>query len=153
MKYELCPAPFEGCKMWRTFHKKMGRWMSLIQRPDGTKTTISYAKYVMSVHLGRIPDRDAETVDHKNDDKTDDRIGNLQLLPRVVNRLKSMKPAVMVDLVCAECATPFQKRKGQEAAAKGYKNDFCGRSCSGKFTGPMSSGNGRDKQFRGVAQW
>lgn len=57
---------------------------------DGTKTTMTYARWLMTQHLGRalFPD---EQVDHINEDSLDDRIENLQILTRSANTTKSNK--------------------------------------------------------------
>jgi len=47
-------------------------------RLDDTRTTISYARYLISVKLGMFISKDYE-VDHIDDDKTNDNIDNLKL--------------------------------------------------------------------------
>jgi hypothetical protein len=52
------------------------------------RKTISYARYLMSTHLGRLL-TDEEHVDHINDIKLDDRIENLQILSQKENNIKA----------------------------------------------------------------
>ena len=54
------------------------------------RSTTAYAKYIMCVHLGRYLEK-GEEVDHINEDKTDDRIENLQLLSSTENKKKYSK--------------------------------------------------------------
>ena len=62
---------------------------------DGSKHSTSYARYLMSISLNRYLS-DEETVDHINEDKTDDRIENLQILSSTDNikkhHIQSFKP-------------------------------------------------------------
>jgi NAD-dependent SIR2 family protein deacetylase len=51
------------------------------------RTTISYARYLMSINLGYIVPPEYE-VDHIDNDKTNDDISNLQLLSKVDNLKK-----------------------------------------------------------------
>lgn len=53
----------------------------------GRLTTVSYARYLMAVKLGRFLTVD-EFVDHKDEDKTNDTLRNLQILTRAENIAK-----------------------------------------------------------------
>lgn len=53
----------------------------------GDRTTISYARYLMSIKLGMFISSEFE-VDHKDNDKTNDDIDNLQLLTQQQNLQK-----------------------------------------------------------------
>lgn len=57
------------------------------------RTTISYARYLMSVKLGRFL-KDDEHVDHIDHDKTNDTLRNLQLINRAENIGKENKRRV-----------------------------------------------------------
>lgn len=55
------------------------------------RTTVSYPKLLMEIKLGRRLGPD-ETVDHIDDDKTNDAYSNLQILSRADNARKSADP-------------------------------------------------------------
>jgi len=106
---------------------------------DQDRTTISYARYLMSVHLGYEVPSHLE-VDHINDDKTDDRIDNFQLLTPEQNKLKQEYNYVMFEqslflVECAWCELRFfiSLRDMKMKLAKGLEHMFCSRRCSGKF--------------------
>lgn len=73
------------------------------------RTTMSYARYLMSVHLGRLLTKD-EHVDHQNDNKLDDRVDNFQILTQAENNIKQARlhPKAMTDLLCPQCNITFQ---------------------------------------------
>ena len=103
------------------------------------RTTISYARYLMSVHLGYEVPSHLE-VDHINDDKTDDRIENFQLLTPEQNKLKQEYNYVMFEqslylVECAWCEIRFfiSLRDMKMKLAKGLEHMFCSRRCAGKF--------------------
>jgi len=100
------------------------------------RSTISYARYLMCVHLGYILSPELE-VDHINDDKTDDRLDNLQVLTAEQNRLKReynyiMNQQVVYGVHCAYCKIPFllTERDLNAKLAKGVEYPFCSRSCA-----------------------
>jgi hypothetical protein len=70
--------PFEEYKLYVVFHKKMKRRMACLVSKEN-RTTISYARYLMSVHLGRKLTK-IETVDHIDGDTLNDSLENLQIL-------------------------------------------------------------------------
>lgn len=92
------------------------------------RTTMSYARYLMSVHLGRFLSKD-EHVDHKNDDKLDDRVDNFQIITQLENLTKYNKlhPKKVVDLICSECSTTFQMDKRNVPFRP---NACCSRKCA-----------------------
>lgn len=105
---------------------------------DSTRTTISYARYLMGVKLGyEVPDH--LEVDHIDDDKTNDDINNLQLLTGEENRLKQEYNYVMnqtnYGFHCAYCDIPFilPEREVKKRLYCGGELAFCGRSCSAKY--------------------
>ena len=57
------------------------------------RSTVSYARYLMAVHLGRFLDAN-EQVDHIDEDKTNDSIENLQILSCAENLRKNAKHRV-----------------------------------------------------------
>lgn len=101
---------------------------------NGMRRTVSYPKWLMEQHLGRELDPDLETVDHINDDFTDDRIENLQILTRVDHSRQDKKPAEMMNCICDVCGITFeilarQFRHNQEN--NGRKGPYCSRRCAG----------------------
>lgn len=128
---EKAQYPFEGYKLYVVLHKKEGRRMAnlvKINTNSKDRTTMSYARYLMSVHLGRFL-TDDEHVDHKNDDKLDDRIGNFQILTQAENSAKYhvLHPKSMTDLICPECNTSFQI---ESRNFKFKPNACCSRKCA-----------------------
>ena len=102
-----------------------------------SKTTISYSRYLMSVKLGYLVPDDLE-VDHKDDDKTNDDINNLQLLTKQDNILKENYRYVMTEQECfgyhcAYCETAFILTKRQvNMRMKQSKSGlaFCSTECA-----------------------
>ena len=125
--------PFQEYNIYKVFHKKEQRWWACLVPIDKTKkrTTISYARYLMSAHLGRLLTK-TETVDHINNNKIDDRIENLQILSRGDNSRKSIKRANYITLICPICKKEFSRNYKRTHFVKGNKNTFCSRPCTRK---------------------
>lgn len=104
---------------------------------DGTKTTKLYSRFLMEKHLGRKLKYD-ETVDHINEDPTDDRLENLQVLSRSENARKSAskRSIEMITFRCPECGEWVEKkaRNVRSNRKKGRDGPFCGKSCAGKHS-------------------
>lgn len=113
---------------------------------DKDRTTISYARYLMSVHLGRYLTKNEE-VDHINSDCSDDRIENLQLLVVDEHKVKTSREKTtgrcMVILRCPVCHKNFHKESRVVKRDSNHKRsgriNNCSRSCSGKMSHKMSS--------------
>ena len=116
---------------------KEPRRVVLLVRKDGTKTSCSYARYLMSCHLKRYLDK-REQVDHIDEDKLNDVIENLQILTPKENSNKHVilnnKQSVLIDLVCPVCNVEFSRspKEVRHKINKG-KTPCCSRVCGGKF--------------------
>jgi hypothetical protein len=123
-------------RVYGPYTRKDGRKHVILIDTDGKKVTKSYPRYLMEQHLGRSL-ADDETVDHVNEDFTDDRIENLQLMTRVANAKKSFtlrgKPAEIVDYVCPQCGASASKllREYNHNKRQGKAGPYCSRSCAG----------------------
>lgn len=106
------------------------------------KTTVSYPKFLMEQHLGRklLPN---ETVDHIDEDYTNDDIGNLRVITRAENASRSAAKMKLVDGTCQWCGVTFTLTKGQmklERQGKKCAGPFCSRSCGGKYSKSVQMG-------------
>lgn len=112
------------------------RYLSLYNT-QGDQTSISYARYLMCVRLGYILSSDYE-VDHRNDDKTDDRIENLQVLTKEENLIKQQwryaeYEQVWFGYICACCDYPFmitEAERNKRLAQTRSGLAFCSKACS-----------------------
>jgi hypothetical protein len=140
----MVPAkyPFTGYLMSEFVDKKSGRYYIGLYPEDkksGLKpTTRSKARYMMSVHLGRVLEK-WEQVDHKNGDHTDDRVDNFQILTVGDNnrkcRIEQDTKAIPVDLVCPICSKDFQMaaRNYRFHTKRGRIRFSCSRKCGYKL--------------------
>jgi hypothetical protein len=88
----------------------------------------------MEQHLGRKLE-EWEQVDHINNDPTDDRIENYQLLTQQENNRKSAVTP-MYNFVCPVCkgeaSIPYRRYR-QNQIVQGKAGPYCSKSCSGKI--------------------
>jgi hypothetical protein len=91
------------------------------------RSSVSYARYLMAVHMGRFLDA-SEHVDHIDDDKTHDVVSNLQILYQAENNKKASTGLTMVELVCGCCGIIFTREKRQMHGVR--KTISCSRKCS-----------------------
>lgn len=73
----------------RKYKRGVSRRQMVFQLADGSRTSMPYARWLMTQELGRRL-RDDEHVDHRNEDPQDDRLDNLQILTPAENALKSL---------------------------------------------------------------
>jgi hypothetical protein len=97
------------------------------------RSTTSYARYLMAVSLKRLLTED-EVVDHKDDDKTNDVLGNFQILTVRLNNLKEAKRRgrTLAEICCPSCKVIFTRRVGNTQAVPSKKGSItcCSRACS-----------------------
>lgn len=106
---------------------------------NNDRTTISYARYLYGIKLGYEVPSHLE-VDHRDNDKTNDLIGNLQLLTQEQNRLKqewyyAEYVQEWYGFECAWCQTNFLlvKAEVKKRIYCGGEYAFCCRSCSASY--------------------
>jgi len=136
MKIEL-EEPFKS--KWKFGYlvvNKEPRRNVILFNTDKDRTTVSYARYLMSVHLERELRKD-EHVDHINGDRLDDRLENYQILSPDDNTRKGMKSnnikKAMVEIECGNCGRIFSKpRNCTHLVIKTKKSTYCSRQCSGR---------------------
>ena len=104
----------------------VGRKMVVLHNNSKDRTTISYARYLWIITNGDIPL--SFQVDHINNDRTDNRLENLQLLTKEENLNKSKRSTTYIHKKCELCNKPFKVRTGNG------KTKTCSRSCGGKLS-------------------
>ena len=72
-----------------------GRRTLILFNSSDDRTSTQYARYLLAVKLGRFLNDD-EQVDHKDNDKTNDALGNLQILSKQENIAKSNKRNILI---------------------------------------------------------
>lgn len=103
-----------------------------------SRTTVSYARYLMSVNLGRYL-TELEHVDHIDEDKTNDVLENLQILTPAQNTAKNniarSKFTKFLVLRCPVCHNIFTRKRGntQAVMSKQHLVSSCSRKCAREF--------------------
>jgi hypothetical protein len=122
-------------KTYGPYTRKDGRKHVIHIYNDKSRETQSYPRYLMEKYLGRKLLAE-ETVDHINEDYTDDRPENLQLLSREENARKSIAPAQIVLLTCKNCGKIFGRRRALEEYNRTVRiqdGPFCSHTCVGQI--------------------
>jgi hypothetical protein len=125
---------YEGYKVYGPYGKR--RKMVALVSPEH-RTTMGYARYLMSLQFGRELTADEE-VDHIDDDCTNDDISNLQVLTSAQNKEKQDRlrhAKSLVTLICPECGDEFTRtRRNTNLRSKGSPNpSCCSHSCAAKY--------------------
>lgn len=112
-----------------------GRKFLRIRLADGKVTTKMYARWLMEKFLGRELSVH-ETVDHIDDNKSNDSLENLQVISRANNARKAMdiRPKRWYEFSCPVCGAHAKKemRYVEGNWKKGRSGPFCSRVCAGK---------------------
>lgn len=117
---------------------KEPRNLVLLVRSDNTKTSISYARYLMSCHLKRYLLKH-EHVDHIDNNPLNDVIENLQIISPKENNIKRLKYHKIIKryetFICPICNKEFSIAYNR-VVTKFSKNlnykPCCSRSCGGR---------------------
>lgn len=119
-------------KIYGPYIREDGR-QHIIYYDNGKRRTQSYPRYLMEQFLGRQLTEE-EHVDHINNDFTDNRIENLQLLSQRDNNRKSAKTTYMY-FECPVCGDGFfysARRYRDNQLTQGKSGPYCSRQCAGK---------------------
>ena len=122
MKIEL-EYPYNYLYIYGYIVESQGRKSVVLYNNHTDRTTISLARYKMSVHLGRLL-TDNEQVDHIDNKKWNDNIDNLQILSLKENNRKEHCREI-IELICPICKTKFYPKKNQFWK----KERCCSRKC------------------------
>jgi uncharacterized C2H2 Zn-finger protein len=110
------------------------KFVSLYNEP-GDQRSISYARYLFSVHLGYEVPSDIE-IDHRDGDKTNDRFDNLRPMTFEMHRDKTYiferSKEEMVYLTCPCCDVSFKRtaRYIRDKKSQGQVAFHCSAKCS-----------------------
>lgn len=141
MRLEL-EGPFKG--KWKLAYLIKGsdnRKRVFLYNSRSDRAGLSYARYLMCVHLNRML-KPEEHVDHVDEDKTNDVIGNLQILTPAENTRKNVEARrklgkLLTDFFifdCPVCKEFFTKRLNVVAKLEAEGRQICcSKSCSAKL--------------------
>jgi len=114
----------------------IGRKYVTIVYEDGHVGSKLYSHYLWEQTYGPVPE--GVTVDHIDDDKTNDVIENLQLLSVAENARKAFasgkRKAKMFEFICPVCSNPALKSLPQVLHnwKLGKDGPYCSRQCAGR---------------------
>lgn len=108
----------------------------ILYNNNNDRSTVSYARYLYEVFLGRYLE-DGLVVDHIDNDKMNDVIENYQVLTSKENNIKSIenlkRTRLMCEFICGFCGNSFIKTKNAtHFVIKTKGTDYCSRSCSAR---------------------
>lgn len=123
-------------KVYGPYTKQDGRQIVIVKYDDGSKTTISFPKFLMEEHLGRRLHPDKETVDHWDSNFQNNDLSNLRLVPRKEHSANDTRRVKLIKFECAWCDKEFERspRLVRDKAKKKSAGPFCSRICAGKYS-------------------
>jgi hypothetical protein len=101
-------APYGKHRVTFCINKTSGRMQAFIYTDEGRTCTFR-SRYLMQIHLGRFLDSE-EDVHHKDEDKTNDVIDNLEVIDHR-KHANLHKFTGTVETKCSYCGTIFQSSK------------------------------------------
>ena len=109
----------------------------ILYNSSSDRSTVAYARYLLSVNIGRYLTGE-EQADHIDNDKTNDAISNLQILSPEDNLKKSVIKyggAKYVNCSCPNCHSRFYRRFGNTNLVPSRSGGvmYCSRACQHLF--------------------
>lgn len=138
MSVVLLESLADGTRVYGPYYKpSMARRLVNIIRPDGSQTSMAYARWMMAQHLGRWL-TDDEAVDHIDENPLNDSLSNLQVLTPVENAKKYHRLRTVVETiacVCPQCERVFHlpARVVRTRKRVNKSGPFCRRSCAARW--------------------
>lgn len=129
-------------KIHGPYLRKDGRRHVVIVYLDGHKRTVSYPKFLAEFVMGRPLDPNMETVDHVDDDFTNNSWGNIRIVPRTKHTSDAHLIIEDVVIKCIWCGALAKKnpRNLNHNAVQGRAGPFCSRKCSGVYSTEVQYG-------------
>lgn len=122
-------------KVYGPYTRKDGRKHVIYVSESGKRKTESYPRFLLK--QAGIPLSETDTVDHIDNDKTNDALDNLQVLSSAENAKKAMqlRPRKWFQFVCPVCNSEATKPLNfvLNNRRQGKKGPFCSRRCAGKY--------------------
>lgn len=146
---------YKNYKIYGPYTRKDGRQhVILVSNKD--RKTVSYPKYIVELHLGRYLSTN-ETVDHIDNDFTNNSLENLRVVDRVRHAKEDAKRHKK-SFVCPYCRISFSLKGAKLSNAlsntkRGKFGPFCSRSCAGKYGKEVQQGlrnKGKVEIIKGV---
>lgn len=132
--------------------KRDGRKRVVLYYSDKSTSSTSYARYLYEQANGILPNE--LTVDHIDEDFTNDIIDNLQTLTLLENiqkaRNSGKQQTEWFEGICLECDKSFTKPMRQirgNQFVKGRPGPFCSKQCSGKYNQRLQRNFRKPKMF------
>jgi hypothetical protein len=125
--------------MWKT-GKNVGRRYVNITNDDGSKTTMTWARFQM---LDKV--KPGEHVDHADGDKSNDDPANYQCLTISDHGSKHAIHVGKATITCVWCGKEIQKiaRRLDHNSKQGKAGPFCGKKCVGFYSAHVRRGGQR----------
>lgn len=103
----------------------------IIRFRDGSTTSMAWARWLMTAHVGRRLTRE-EHVHHINEDSLDDRLDNYEIITPQEHRRRHGKGHKMIEFICPMCEKVATKeaRFVKHNRKMGKAGPFCGRECA-----------------------
>ena len=136
IKAEIIKLYPDYCKVGGPYERKDKRKHLILYsqgKPNSPikRRTLSWPKAIMEVTLGKKLSKE-ETVDHKDDDFSNNSIINMQILKRKIHIFLDVKRMKSIQCNCIWCDKLFFISSDQ-IKIKNKAGPFCSKSCSGKY--------------------
>ena len=132
---------YEGRKVYGPYTRKDGRQVVILKTP-GSKCdhlTVSYPKYLVEKYLDRYLD-DNETVDHIDQDFTNNDLSNLRIVDRAEHCRSHVSKKQLNTFTCQVCGKVFTTKRN-------FAKTCGSKSCNGKCAHLNGYNKGNSIQF------
>jgi len=130
--------PYKDYRVYGIYETHEGRQFVIVISPQGKRTTVSYAKYLIEIKYGRklAPD---ETVHHIDGNPKNNDYSNLQVITRSEHAKRDVHRLKPKTFRCPMCGKTFSLsgKKLHDAILNrkyGRAGPFCSKKCAGRYS-------------------